>query len=60
MKLPKILHNHEEELNQPPIERAFTIPSMVKAHRLHFFSRIYSQKMNVYALETNDTYGTKN
>ena len=27
MKLPKILHNHEEELNQPPIERAFTIPS---------------------------------
>ncbi len=33
---------------------------MVKGHRLHFFSRIYSQKMNVYALETNDTYGTKN
>ena len=32
----------------------------LKAHRLHFFSRIYSQKMNVYALETNDTYGTKN
>ena len=32
----------------------------LKGHRLHFFSRIYSQKMNVYALETNDTYGTKN